>query len=345
MESIKSSSKSSKHSKVSDSKKKSKHRDRSPSEERDSSRRKYETNNNSDDENTKRSSSNKDEKSKKHRTERKSDQQSEQSVTSNSAGGDISLSIEETNKLREKLGLKPLTMSENKSTSKTNENNSKSGADGKKTYIDQDTNQEFEHVPAKNIAELKEQKSLREKLQEQREKRQLVEKLRKTKGLADSDHEEEASTWLLKVKQKEEALKKAKLLEEMDEQFGMNDDNELAEKKQKIINNKNKQQIKKATKNYNENDLKGLRVEHDQSLIKEGEEVILTLKDRNIIKGHGDFIELDEDDDADVLINVNIADDEKAIKNNENKKKRPDYQAYDDFDEDGIVCFLYFILF
>ena len=161
----------------------------------------------------------------------------------------------------------------------------------------------------------------------------------------DSDDEEEASSWLLKVKQKEEALKKAKLLEEMDEQYGMNDDNELAEKKQKMINNKNKQQIRKATKNYNENDLKGLRVEHDQSLIKEGEEVILTLKDRNIIKGHGDFIDLDEDDDADVLINVNIADDEKAMKNNENKKKRPDYQAYDDFDEDGTVCVLYFIFF
>jgi hypothetical protein len=70
------------------------------------------------------------------------------------------------------LGLKPLSVSENKSTS-----DSKS-ADGKKTYIDKDTNQEFEHVPAKNIAELKEQKSLREKLQEQKEKRQLVEKLR-----------------------------------------------------------------------------------------------------------------------------------------------------------------------
>lgn len=93
----------------------------------------------------------------------------------------------------------------------------------------------------------------------------------------------------------------------------------------------------KSNKKYDENDLKGLRVEHDQSLIKEGHEVILTLKDRNILKGTGDYVDLDDDEEADVLVNVNIMDDEKAVKNIENKKKKPDYQAYDDFDEDGVV--------
>lgn len=331
----------SKNSSSNDSKKKSKHhhRDRSSSEERESlSKRKHE--NNSDDDaaaaDQNKRSSHRDDKSssKKHRSDEKSRSKSSRTdespdhntATSGSAGGDIALSIEETNKLREKLGLKPLSVSENKSTSDPK------SADGKKTYIDKDTNQEFEHVPAKNIAELKEQKNLREKLQEQKEKRQLVEKLRKAKGLADSDEEDTDSSavaWLLKVKQKEEAQKKAKLLEEMDAQLGEDDFEPTVRKSVKPKD-------LKSNKKYDENDLKGLRVEHDQSLIKEGHEVILTLKDRNILKGTGDYVDLDDDEEADVLVNVNIMDDEKAVKNIENKKKKPDYQAYDDFDEDGV---------
>lgn len=47
---------------------------------------------------------------------------------------------------------------------------------------------------------------------------------------------------------------------------------------------------------------------------------------------------LDEDAD-DTLINVNIIDEERAAKNVENKKKKPDYQPYDqdEFDTDGMV--------
>jgi U4/U6.U5 tri-snRNP-associated protein 1 len=141
--------------------------------------------------------------------------------------------------------------------------------------------------------------------------------------------------WLLKVKQKEEALKKAKLLEEMDAQLGQDDSETSVKRSAKPKDGRQKK--------YNENDLKGLRVEHDQSMIKEGQQVILTLKDRGILKGTGDFIDLDEDEEADVLVNVNIMDDEKAAKNIENKKKKPDYQAYDDFDEDGTVNINLFI--
>ena len=46
-----------------------------------------------------------------------------------------------------------------------------------------------------------------------------------------------------------------------------------------------------------------------------------------------------DDDDEDVLINVNIIDDERAEKNVDNKKKKPDYKPYDEpeFDEYGMV--------
>ena len=61
---------------------------------------------------------------------------------------------------------------------------------------------------------------------------------------------------------------------------------------------------------------------------------------------------LDEEQD-DVLVNVNIEDDERAEKNIENKKKKPDYKPYDEpeYDEYGMVmllkirltpCFLFF---
>ncbi len=154
-----------------------------------------------------------------------------------------------------------------------------------------------------------------------------MEKLKSAKGLGDASSDEEERTgakkstsaeiWVQKQKEKEEARKKEKLLEEMDRQY---EAVETTEKK----------------KNYNANHLKGLKVEHDQSYFKEGHDVILTLKDRSIIKGSGTNIDLDEDEEADVLVNVNIMDDERALENNENKKKKPDYNPYDDeFDEDG----------
>ena len=51
----------------------------------------------------------------------------------------------------------------------------------------------------------------------------------------------------------------------------------------------------------------------------EGKVVVLTLKDVNVLGG-----------DEDVLVNVNMLDDERYKKNNEIKKQKPGYQAYDD---------------
>lgn len=54
-----------------------------------------------------------------------------------------------------------------------------------------------------------------------------------------------------------------------------------------------------------------------------------------------------DEEDGDTLINVNIVDDEKAEKNVELKKKKPDYNPYDagDVDEYGMVIhvFLYMV--
>ena len=81
--------------------------------------------------------------------------------------------------MREKLGLKPLQV-DNKSEGggeKDKQTNNVS-AEGNKIYRDKKTDEVFEHVPAKNQTALKEEKKFREKLEEQREKRKLVTKIR-----------------------------------------------------------------------------------------------------------------------------------------------------------------------
>lgn len=93
---------------------------------------------------------------------------------------------------------------------------------------------------------------------------------------------------------------------------------------------------KQPGKEYSASNLKGLVVQHDQEAFKEGQEIILTLKDKNILKASGNEYDLEEEDD--VLVNVNIADDEKAAQNIENKKKKPVYNPYDEeYDQDGNV--------
>jgi U4/U6.U5 tri-snRNP-associated protein 1 len=110
----------------------------------------------------------------------------------------------------------------------------------------------------------------------------------------------------------------------MDRQFG-----EVEEEPERVA-------IKPKGVNYTQNDLTGLCVEHSQEHFKEGQSVVLTLKDKYV---------LDEEDD-DTLINVNFADEEKAAKNLENKKKKPAYKPYDEFDESGnvnIETFCFFV--
>ncbi|MCJ8740676.1 hypothetical protein PDJAM_G00061780 [Pangasius djambal] len=198
-----------------------------------------------------------------------------------SASGDASLSIEETNKLRAKLGLKPLELNEAKKELGTKE----------------------EPLLAEviNPAQIRQQNEIREKLAALKEKRLLNQKLGKVKTLADDDPWlDDTAAWVEKsrklAKEKEMAEKRAKLLEEMDEEFGVSNlvEQEFAQSKQEA---------------YSSKDLKGLAVQHKMESFKEGETVILTLQD-------------------------------KAEKNVELKKKKPDYKPYDEEESvDDMVTF------
>ncbi|CAF3360470.1 unnamed protein product [Rotaria socialis] len=224
----------------------------------------------------------------------------------------MSLSVDETNKLRASLGLKPLAVDDN-----ANED-----SDGPKKGLNSDEN--FVHRPAANLTEKKRTEQVMEKISVHREKRQLQEKFLTTPILA-AESAESATSWVDKMRkmgeEKRKAAERAKSLQQMDEEFGVSN----------IINEESERQKQRK---YTSKNLAGLRIEHSIDEFKEGQQVILTLKDKKIISDRkpGE-VEEDEDDndDDDVLINVNIADNELAKQRAElAKKKTPGYRAYDD---------------
>uniref|UniRef100_A0A670ZNK9 Spliceosome associated factor 1, recruiter of U4/U6.U5 tri-snRNP n=1 Tax=Pseudonaja textilis TaxID=8673 RepID=A0A670ZNK9_PSETE len=77
-------------------------------------------------------------------------------------------------------------------------------------------------------------------------------------------------------------------------------------------------------------DLKGLTVEHTIDSFQEGQTVVLTLKDKGVLEEEG----------GDVLVNVNMVDREKAKKNVELRKKKPEYKPYEEEESvDDMVVF------
>ncbi|KYN33018.1 U4/U6.U5 tri-snRNP-associated protein 1 [Trachymyrmex septentrionalis] len=150
-----------------------------------------------------------------------------------------SLSIEETNKIRAKLGLKPLEVD---NTSKDDPSKIK------------DDLGEFYHKPAPNNNDKIKAQKLREKIGTQKEKRQIEANLSKMKNLGEIDLDDDTQAWINKSRQLEEEKKKAemraKMLDQLDEEFG--------------IGNLVKEEIYTARNTaYTEKDLKGLKVEHN----------------------------------------------------------------------------------
>uniref|UniRef100_A0A8C6T3F6 Spliceosome associated factor 1, recruiter of U4/U6.U5 tri-snRNP n=1 Tax=Neogobius melanostomus TaxID=47308 RepID=A0A8C6T3F6_9GOBI len=217
-----------------------------------------------------------------------------------SAGGDASLSIEETNKLRAKLGLKPLDLGESKKEVGTKE----------------------DPVVAETInpVVIKQQKEMREKLAALKEKRILNKKLGKVKTLGGDDWLDDTAAWVAQTrkleKEKELAEKRAKLLEEMDQEFGVSDlvEEEFGHGRKET---------------YSARDLRGLKVQHKTESFSEGQTVILTLQDKGVL-----------DEEEDTLVNVGLIDREKAEKNVELKKKKPDYKPYEEEENiDDMITF------
>lgn len=114
-----------------------------------------------------------------------------------------SLSIEETNKLRAKLGLKPLEIGSSQSSS---ENGSKRKANEK---IKDDWG-EFYHKPAENLFDKAQQEKIRAKIADLKEKRQLANKIGKIRTLGESDDDSnDLEAWVDRNRKIEQAKKEA----------------------------------------------------------------------------------------------------------------------------------------
>ncbi|KAL1780448.1 U4 tri-snRNP-associated 1 [Sigmodon hispidus] len=168
---------------------------------------------------------------------------------------------------------------------------------------------ETNKLPAKLGLKPLECEELREKLAAAKEKRLLNQKLGKIKTQGENDPWlDDTAAWIKRSqqlqKEKDLAEKQAKLLEEMDQEFGVSTlvEEEFEQRRQDL---------------YSAPDLQGLTVEHAIESFREGETVVLTLKDKGVLQEGGD-----------VLVNVNIVDKERADKNVKLRKKKPDYLPY-----------------
>ncbi|XP_010570857.1 PREDICTED: U4/U6.U5 tri-snRNP-associated protein 1 [Haliaeetus leucocephalus] len=209
------------------------------------------------------------------------------------AAAESSLSVEETNKLRAKLGLKPLET----------------------TTVKKEAGTKEDPVAADVINPLvqRQREEIREKLAAAKEKRLLNQKLGKIKTLGEDDPWlDDAAAWIERSRklqqEKELAEKRAKLLEEMDQEFGVSTlvEEEFMRRKRDL---------------YSSRDLQGLTVEHDMGAFREGETLVLTLKDKGVLE-----------ESEDVLVNVTLVAEEQAQENAELRKKKPPYVPYEDED-------------
>ncbi|KAH8599121.1 SART-1 protein [Bisporella sp. PMI_857] len=212
------------------------------------------------------------------------------------------ISIEETNRLRVSLGMKPLPVP---------------GATGP-VFKEASTPAEevastLESRQAESYDNYKKAQEAAEARRKREEKAEMIKKARDAakrftklegKGLGDADDNEDmdARTWLIKQKKRQKEIEKARKREQ-----------ELAEAEAA------------AAAEYTAKDLAGIKVGHEIDTFEEGEEQILTLKDHTIDEN---------EEEGDELENLNLREQEKLTEKLELKKKKPVYNPHDN-DETG----------
>merc|ERR1712141_341403 len=156
-----------------------------------------------------------------------------------------------------------------------------SSKEKKKKELDSKTDKDYSHLeiipgsevrhnPAENLTQKLSADKLRDKLKRKRDKRKQESKLLAVKSLADSS-DEDASSWVLSLKQKQEekerAKKRAQMFEDLDDDFGIGN----------LVEADKKETIKKE-KNYDSKALAGLKVEHSFDRFEEGKKYDFDLK-------------------------------------------------------------------
>mmetsp|Transcript_2661 Transcript_2661/g.6347 ORF Transcript_2661/g.6347 Transcript_2661/m.6347 type:complete len:720 (-) Transcript_2661:993-3152(-) len=222
---------------------------------------------------------------------------------------EVVISIEETNKLREKLGLKPL---------KVTSGGGRKPSGGAPTGGGQpeDKGSQGNGAPSPGPEDLKKRlKGIREERLNEQKNEEAVAAL----GEKRSEEDDDALAWIRKSRklektkrerEKEEFLRVQKALLEQEE---FDEDGEGSSTPRK----------------YTEKDLRGLKIGHGTDMIQEGHQTILTLKDQDVLDEGG---ELNEKED--VLEDTGLAQQEKhdeAVRRSKAKNK------YDESAQGGIL--------
>ncbi|KAL1648856.1 hypothetical protein SLS58_002036 [Diplodia intermedia] len=217
------------------------------------------------------------------------------------------ISIEEANKIRVAMGMKPLPVPGKEDTS---------GPVFKEPSADSDddpasTLETRSAAAFDNWKQIEEEKAAKAKLQAKkdaikkaRDQAQRFAKL-EGQGLGEGD-DVDAKTWLAGQKKRQKKIDKARKLEQ-----------ELAEQEAQL------------QAEYTAKDLAGVKVAHEFDQLDEGEEHILTLKDAAV----------DDEDAGDELENLGLAESERVKERLDSKKRK---RAYDpnDIDESGQASIL-----
>ncbi|KAI1381522.1 SART-1 protein [Hypoxylon crocopeplum] len=220
--------------------------------------------------------------------------------------------IEETNRLRVSLGLKPLPVP---------------GASGpqfkeKELTPDEEPANNIETREAAAYDNYKKHQDAQVTKKRREEKAAAIKKARDAakrfenlqgKGLGDADEsgDVDAKSWLISQKKRQKQIEKARKLEK-----------ELAAAEAAAA----------AAVQYTSKDLAGVKVGHEIDAFEGGEEQILTLKDSNILGA--------DDDEGDELENLDLKEQEKLSKKLELKKKKPVYDplAVDETGERSLLA-------
>ena len=214
------------------------------------------------------------------------------------SGGEISCSIEETNKMRAKLGLRPLDLGPSKQA------------------------KEVENFHAKKEAEekAKDAAAVAERVRKAKERRELYAK-NDGPTLGDADDSMTSAADWVKRSRKVELTDR-----EVDKQKAVLAAKRLQEEEDEMV------------AQYTSKDLSGVQVSHNASDFKEGQQVILTLADSEILAKDDRGRAIGLSDEVDLLENVHMAemdrnrDAHKKIK----RSKQPAYSGHDDAEfEDG----------
>ncbi|KAI6715641.1 hypothetical protein JHW43_001843 [Diplocarpon mali] len=214
------------------------------------------------------------------------------------------ISIEETNRLRVSLGMKPLPVP---GTGPVFKDPSAPAEEAGSTL---ESRQAESYDNYRKLKEAEEARTKREKKAEAiKRARDTAKRFSKLegKGLGDADDDEEmsAKAWLMKQKKRQKEIEKARKREQ-----------DLA--------------AAEAAAEYTARDLAGVKVGHELDTFQEGEDQVLTLKDTTIDEN---------EEEGDELENLDLREREKLTDKLELKKKKPNYNPHD-VDETGETSIL-----